>query len=98
MNDFTATLAEFRAGRCEFAELEAAFGRLVAASPAEIDAAMALVDAHYRAGHFPTQLYADFPLPKLHLVKAICLYGFAASLALAILATIIARFFRGRTS
>ncbi|HEY3516250.1 MAG TPA: serine/threonine-protein kinase, partial [Gammaproteobacteria bacterium] len=58
MNDFTATLAEFRAGRCEFAELEAAFGRLVGASPTEIDAALALVDEHYRAGHFPTQLYA----------------------------------------
>jgi non-specific serine/threonine protein kinase len=57
MKDFTATLADFRTGRCEFADVETAFSGVLKSSPALVQAALAELEQDYRVGRLPHQLY-----------------------------------------
>ncbi len=57
MNDFTATLTEFLARRCELVELERALEQLVGVSPADTAAALTHLERYYQAGHLRLEIY-----------------------------------------
>jgi outer membrane biosynthesis protein TonB len=57
MNEFTATLTAFLAGRAEFSELDASLARSLQADPSIAGAAFAEIDRIYKTGRLPLQLY-----------------------------------------